>query len=524
MNRRLRRVLIVLAAIGASSAELGAQTRACPAVWESLGGPYQDLRLSLELADSSAVHPASFNRAGLILQRECGDSAAFYILPAATVAQYNTGYPRPQQDGLRWAGRGASSSFMAGVGFHWKLVSAQLAPIASFQQNTDFETLRTTNPQLSPFADYFHQAVLDEPQRFGDRSFWWLGFGQSFLRLDTHGVGIGFSTENVRWGPARRNPLLMSSAGPGIPHLFVSTSKPIDVRIGTVEADAMWGRLHESDYFDTRSDNNQSLFAGVVVSFAPYNSGLTLGVSRAYLDATIGSLSRQLLKPYTNVSANSRENQLLSGFVRWKFSASLAEVYGEFARDDHWENMNDLLLEPDHSRAYTIGVEKLFRKDSNRGLLRITAEMTNLNRSETWQSGRGRVSFYTHGGANHGYTQRGQQIGAPISTGSDAQYIAIDYVKPSTMFGAYAERIRYNNDTYYDLFAPAYTYAGHDAELTLGARGAGTFMNLQVVVDIARSSRRNRGFVEFVRGGGLSNDSNFSLTLGGAWVPVRKRP
>jgi hypothetical protein len=417
---------------------------------------------------------------------------------------------------------------MAGVAARWGRFSAVLAPVVSYQQNDSVSIELVRTPGLSPYGSFYHAGVIDLPRRFGSDEFSWAHLGQSFVRVDAFGAAAGVSTENLRWGPAHRNPLLMSGAGPGFPHAFIGTSDPVNVRIGRLEVEAVWGRLSESAYFDTIPDNDKRLFAGLVVAFSPGNAGLTLGFARAYVRYLQGlDLADQIFGPYTGVRDNPRQreegdNQLLSAFFAWVLPESQFEVYGEYARDDHWEDARDLLLEPDHSRAYTVGLEKVFSRQNSADKLRIVAEATNLGMSPTWQSRRGAVNFYTHSQIRQGYTHRGQLLGAPIGTGSDAQYVAVDYFGGDRLAGLYVERTRYDNDAYYRHFAYPFAFGGHDAEFTVGLRGGGVVRSVQVVGEVAHSSRHNRDFVS-LRSGQRSFDRNLSITLGAAWVPAAGR-
>src|SRR5687767_6035267 len=228
---------------------LDAQSEGCWAHWETLGGPYQDLHRSREVTQSAGGHPAAVWRAGRSLLRGCdaggGDSAnartrtqsghKLVILSPAALMQYNSDYPRPQQDGLRWAGRGMSAAATAGVGARWRFISVMLAPVMTYQENEPFEIEPVPTEGLSPYGSYHYAGSIDFPQRFGEDPFWWFNLGQSFVRVDAFGAAAGLSTENLRWGPARRNPLLMSVAGPGFPHAFIGTRDPVDIGLGRLE-------------------------------------------------------------------------------------------------------------------------------------------------------------------------------------------------------------------------------------------------------------------------------------------------
>lgn len=508
----------------------------CWSHFQATGAPFSELDHTARLRQPPAGPPSGVTRFGKALMEHCAvfaDTAGgkqrvqWDFLPAAIILHSNSKYPRPQVDGLRWSGRGLSTTTMAGAAFRWGYVSAVFAPVLSFQQNEVYQTLAVVTPEMSPYSSYYHPGAIDLPQRFGASSFWQAHPGQSFIRVDAFGAAVGFSTENMRWGPARRNPLLMSGGAPGFPHAFVGTSVPVDVRIGHVGVEAIWGRLDESDFFDNDPTNDTRLFAGLVASFSPKHSGLTLGFTRAYLRAwpVSGlSLSEQIFGPYTGIRTNPQDpnngdNQLLSVFLTWLLPESGFELYGEYARDDHWEDGRDLLMELDHSRAYTLGIEKVFVLPRPEHMLRVAGETTTLSVSNTYRSGRGGPTFYTHGQLRQGYTHRGQLLGAPIGPGSDAQYIAVDYLTPEILGGVYVERVRYDADAYYTHFAQRFTNRGHDAEWTVGVRGAGVVLDFQVVGEIGYSTRYNRDLVELRNTGEFTRDSNLGLTFGFAWLP-----
>jgi hypothetical protein len=527
MLLRWKRALTVSIIVAVGPHPLFGQTSGCWSHWEVLGGPYANLQRSIDLASDSVETFSFARRSGWSMLKACADSSRdasgprVVVLPAASLMEYNSAYPRVGQDGLRWGGRGISASAMAGAAVRWKWFSAMLAPIAAFQQNADFDIQPVVTEGRSPYANFYYR--IDLPQRFGDQSFWNYDLGESFARIDAFGVAAGISNETMRWGPAQLNPLLMSGSAPGFPHGFVRTSNPLDVGIGKLEVEMMWGRLAESEYFDLSAANDSRLFGGVVVAFSPKGSGITIGLARAYVryvPADFGFLD-QILAPYRQITVNQGDNELISASLDWIVPGTGFEVYGEFARDDAWEGGRDLALEPDHSRAYTIGVQRVFGEETARNRIRVMGEATNIGRDPTWQSGRGKPNFYANGQISQGYTHRGQLLGAPIGPGSDAQFVGVDVLRAKQMLGFYAARTRFNNDIYYDRYAERYTYAGHDVELTLGLRGGGVYRHVQLVGELARSSRRNRAFLGLQDQTGLTKESNITFNLGAAWTPPR---
>jgi len=467
-------------------------------------------------------------RLGATLPEIAIGDARLRFLPVAALAQYNTGYPRDRNDGVRWSGRGLSTEVRGGIELAWGPVSAAFAPVAVWQQNRAFEIVPLDAADgRSPYRYPWH--LIDWPQRFGDASFGTLDLGGSYIRVDAYGAAFGFSTENLWWGPARRNPILMSNSGPGFPHVFLGTGRPVDIRIGRLEGRLLWGHLAESDYFDDNPDNDRRLIAGVVVDFEPRGlPGLYLGGARAYL-RTIPpgglDLGDYILGPYTDVRLNPRgtdnpeaDNQLLSLFARWALPESGFEAYVEWAREDHFADIEDFTLEPDHSQGYTIGLQKVV--EAGPRWIRLAGEIAHLGASTTIRSGRALPPFYTHSQVIQGYTHRGQLIGAGIGPGADAQFLGADLFTSRGVVGVYGERIRYDNDAYYQWWANIHGFRGHDVEVTAGVRQLLFLGDFDLSWELSFSHRYNRNFVRLSDPeGALWADRNWGFRLGAAWRP-----
>src|SRR5690606_1845485 len=143
----------------------------------------------------------------------------------------NSAYPRDWNDGALWAGRGIGASLTAGAEIRLGPFSAALAPIVTWQSNSEFDIRERTDTTRSPFANPWTSGI-DEPQRFGTGSFSRIDAGHSYVRADVRGLAAGFSNETLRWGPSIRNPLLLSGTAAGFAHAFVETARPVDIWIG----------------------------------------------------------------------------------------------------------------------------------------------------------------------------------------------------------------------------------------------------------------------------------------------------
>lgn len=478
--------------------------------------PYSDLRRVAQLAGAAPLAPEvllrpSAERRLLACRTALTDPwlrttpsqptrPTLSLLPVTLRGELNTAYPVDRNNGALWAGRGLSTALSAGAELRWGPLSAAIAPQLIYQQNRDFEMVDTTFPGSSPYVYPWHGSTIDWPLRFGPDPFWTTDLGQSYARLDALGFAAGISNENLWWGPARRYPIIMSSVAPGFQHLFLGTSRPLDIAIGRLEAQAIWGRLQESRYFDENSQNDRRLFSGYALDFEPrWTPGLYLGITRVYV-ATIppqGLPTNEYFAfldlPLDKQFGNRPGNGLGSLFARWALPESGFEVYVEWAREDYSVDLAEFLSEPDHSQAYTLGLQKVWTRQNR--WIRFGWEQIHLQEAITFRSYRGNVTYYVHGRVRQGYTHRGQLLGAYIGPGSDAQYLVLDIMRPRSTFGFYLERVRRDDDAYYQKRAQNYGFHGHDLELTAGTHGLLHLGPLRLDWRAAYSRRRNRNFL-----------------------------
>ncbi|MCW9705338.1 capsule assembly Wzi family protein [Fodinibius salsisoli] len=397
--------------------------------------------------------------------------------------------PGGQHDGPVWQGRGFTNDISGGLFIRYGILSAAFRPHLMFNQNRSFT--------LSPYQNIAEKSAyaypldrIDWPQRFGDGTFWTADWGNSYIRADYRGWAAGISNEQMRWGPARHNAILMDSNAPGFRHFFLGTSNPKDIYIGYLKAKILWGKLHESNYFDSNPTNDERYISGLTLSINPKPvPGLTLGVNRIFYKSIppegippgdllkiFESFTKINLTKDTNLGGNDLSDQLVSLFGRWTFPKSGFEIYGEWARTDHSWNWRDFIVEPGHSRGYTIGLEKTFNLD-NRQILSVNAELTQLETTRTGEF-RPNPPFYVHSFANQGYTNRGQLLGAAIGPGGNSQYIGSSLFFDKGKIKIFAQRATLNNDFLYasddmlneNLQSPDNPkYLLHNTELRFGA-------------------------------------------------------
>ena len=403
------------------------------------------------------------------------------------LAVLNSSIPFSQNNGALWAGKGLSTRTLTGFRIERDRLRIIVAP----------EIIRSANANWPLFQDYYHppvpagyspyyfpyyvgQFTIDQPMRFGKKSINRIDLGQTSALTSVRSMEVGFSNENEWWGPGIRNALILSNNAPGFPHLFIRTAHPIATRLGDIETRWLVGNLTESKYFDTVSTNNTRSLASVAATLQTrWDPNLSLGFARSVYGTTTGG--GQFLWRWFDVLARThldvpdtlrtQRDQLFSLFGRWVFPADGVEVYGEWGRTQLQPSLRDFLLAPNHTQGYTIGLQ--WRGGNWReGSFRLQGEITQIEQSATFRD-KPVGSWYTSTRVIQGYTNRGEVLGASIGPGASSQWLALDYLKPGWRIGAFAERIRWNQDVHNNAGLPVYEgYCSLDVTFGPGIRGA----------------------------------------------------
>ncbi len=416
---------------------------------------------------------------------------------------YNSKYPRTGNDGALWSGNGISASISGGARVTWGPLTGTLFPTIYASQNRDFVLAPITFNDRTEFA-YPWSGNIDWPQRFGNDAVKEFDLGQSGIRLDLGAFTAGVSTENLWWGPAIRNPIIMSNAGPGFPHVDLGTGRPVHTSIGYVEVRAIWGELRESDFFDTDPDNQRRYITGLTLGYQPnFLPGLTIGATRIlYQTWPVDGLGTgeifDFLGEFFNTRrdtlaggqvANDPSDQMLSVVTRWLLPESGFDFYVEWARGDFSGSLFDFVLEPDHSRAYTFGFQKTL--SSAGGRFRLRGEHTTLGRSAT-EGVRANPTYYTHHIATQGYTHKGQLVAAHIGPAGQSQFIGLDRYYRTGRWSLSFSRVRFNDDYFFATKPPA---RPHDTELTWGLSTLWFLPNVDLETSVEISRRLNWNFI-----------------------------
>jgi len=408
----------------------------------------------------------------------------------------NSAIPWSMNDGALWAGKGISWRVTGGFAARFGRVNLVVAPELVVASNSDFD-LRVPwieRPPIPPdrsewqFEWYAYGPYsIDMPTRFGDEALHSFHLGQSSISVDLRAVQLGFGTESNWWGPGIHNALVLSNNAPGFKHFFLRPARPFSTRLGDLDFRWLVGGLQESKFFDTLSSNDlRSISAAALTLTLKRPAGLTVGATRSVWATSTGwseipfrwlEVLHGTGRPNNRALSDSAlypggREQMYSLFARWTFPDAGLDTYVEWGRTEFPVSIRDLLVSPNHTQAYTLGLQwqRPMLRDST--TLRFGIENTTVEQSATFRD-RPLGVWYTSRQVIQGYTHRGQPLGAAVGPGSSGQTLVIDAISPRSSFGVRAGRIRYNEDVRAISPVPFFkSWCTHDVYLYWGPRAS----------------------------------------------------
>ncbi len=461
---------------------------------------------SLETSYSLNIRPLTFkniNSENLIksILKNKKSSIEIKLLGVDYFIEYNTKHPYNRNNGTMIPNTGYQHIISPGIYFKLGPLSIKFKPEQHFSENKNFDGWWHGHYPEIWAQRYNLWNHIDMPERFGNGQHNKITFGQSNIRLNWKNLSLGLSSENIWWGPAFRNSIMMSNHAQGFPHITFNTTKPISTNIGDFEFQIVTGRLNNSGYvppgsnyeyagtklyvpkINQRGEIDDSRFLqGWIFSYSPkWIEGLSFGLIRwvqmysalvegkypwlegrpTYFPA-FKNLFRKNDK-YENYEAQT--NQAAGIFLRWLWKDSKAEFYVEFHHNDSKQNLRDLILDSDHSRAATLGLHKIFDINNNKFL--FNWEWTQMEQTAS-RLLRNAGSWYAHFYVYDGYTNRGEVLGSSIGPGSNSHYLSLNRIKNDEKIGLSFEIIDHDNDFYHEAFATAKDPRRYWKDLNIG--------------------------------------------------------
>lgn len=435
-----------------------------------------------------------------LFENQLPSGLSLELLPLVWNNQYNTHHPEDWNDGAMIPAKGYQTFVSGGLFFNLFIkdklptLSVKLQPEYVYAANPEYDGFPLTreNPELAILRwaqFYFHTLnYIDQPERFGEDAYSRFNWGQSSIRVNYKSISLGFSNENLWWGPGRRNSLLMTNTAPGFRHFTLNTTGPIRTPVGSFEGQIVVGKLIASGYSPPNTgvkDHNGMLFYspkrqddryfnGMILNYSPlWVKGLHLGLIRSFqmykidmdnsFDAYLPIFSPFSQKRIEKQAGDTEEGELsnyqkrdsyYSFFMRYVWPEAHVEIYAEYGfADNHWDR-RDFIVEMEHSRAFNYGFRKLIKLHSAKDeIIQVGMEITHLAKNpvsvvrgaqNVYQQGS--KTWYTGVGVRQGYTHLGQLLGAGIGPGSNLLSINVGWNKGLKGIGLQMERYAHNED------------------------------------------------------------------------------
>ena len=393
------------------------------------------------------------------------------LMPFTWKQQYNTDHPYSLNDGAMVPARGYQTLITGGFYAQFGPLSIQLQPEYIYAENQDYQGFYNELSDQKWYEYYQVVTFIDLPERFGNHKYTRVNWGQSSIRLSYGPMSIGYSTENLWWGPGIRNSLVMSNNADGFGHWTLNTLKPVRTPVGSFEGQLIAGKLRNSGYDVPDPDrtflgwpiylpkpDKSRYINGLQFTYQPkWVKGLFVGFTRSftkYFEDKDGSFESlfpvfyKMERKWHNdkPGAELAGDQRVSAFVRWLCLPENAEVYFEYMREEHPHNWRDFFLQMEYSRAYIFGLKKLIPLNKHQGeSIQVDFELTQLEQTNANPDNLYRY-LYTSKVMMQGYTHNGQIMGAAIGPGSNMQSLTVSWVKGMKVIGLQLERYVHNND------------------------------------------------------------------------------
>jgi hypothetical protein len=449
------------------------------------------------------------------------------ILPFNYNIEFNSHHPYNRNNGSMIPNRGYQH--IISTGFYIKLgpLSIQLKPENLFSENKDFQGFGEGPNDHYPVIwakRYRLWNHADIPERFGSKKYSKNLIGQSSVKLNYKGLSLGFSNENIWWGPSIRNSIMMSNNAKGFKHITFNTTRPLKTKIGNFEWQFITGRLESSGFTPPNTDYefagtklyipkiNQNGFSddwrylqAINISYAPKSiPGLSIGFIKwvqMYSALVKGKywwmegnpsyfplFSNLFRKNDAFQDYEAQTDQAAGLYFRWLWKDSKAEIYAEFHYNDAKQNMRDLLLDSDHSRAATVGIQKVFEVNNDNIL--FSWEWTQMEQNAS-RLVRNANSWYEHWFVYDGYTNNGEVLGASIGPGSNSHYFALNRVRKNEKIGLAFEIIDQDNDFYHEAFSSANDFRRYWKDFNVHINFSKKFKNLWLFSNLMYSRSLN---------------------------------
>lgn len=408
----------------------------------------------------------------------------FRVLPVLSTTVYNNN--RPFGWGNSGLKNGVGLQNLTSPGIYGKLLflEIQLRPEFIFSQNKPYQGYTGDYSDEINFFRFKYWNYGDNPERFAEEYNAMAHWGQSYASLNFGKVELGYSTQNIWWGPGQFSGLIFSNNAQGMKHFYLKTKQPADIFIGKLEAQLISGRAEDSAVLPSQIDDLNSIYAKPFSGDWRYINGLSFTFQPVFLPQFFIGFNRTFQQYNDNVGPDLKDrfpvlqpfqkkklfengnsvaydtlaqDQQVSAFFRYVNTKAKFEIYAEFGRRDHSFDWREFILNPEHARAYLIGFSKLFQTGITEKFIQIRGEIIHqqesVNRYIRYPEDliASNTSWHTHYQVR-GFTNYGEAMGVGIGVGANAQILEISQVKNLNKVGLLFQRLENHQDFFYRAF------------------------------------------------------------------------
>ena len=388
------------------------------------------------------------------------------LFPIENSTEFNSNFPYKSNNGIMLPNVGLQNVFSTGFFLKYGKISLKIKPEFHFMENRFFEEFSKNHFPVIWERRYRLWNNIDMPVRFGNKSISNISIGQSNIFLEIKNINIGFSNENLWWGPSRYNSIMMSNNSSGFNHFTIQNAKPFDFSFGKIEFKYLSGRLKSSGF---NPPNVDGLFSGTkyyipkktrenysdtsklnafIFSISPnLIEGLSLGIIRwmqFYKENEFINLDIFSTKFINN--PEKKQNKASGYFMRYR--GDNIEFYFEYnLNSPSYKNSIEQVLSYNKKNAHTIGISKSFKNNFylNWEWTRMEQNSNNLiNKIGSW---------YEHDYIVNGFTHNGEVLGSKIGPGSNSQTFTLNKSGNKFLATLGFEIVENDNDFYHFAFS-----------------------------------------------------------------------
>lgn len=404
------------------------------------------------------------------------------ILPLMNTTIYNSNRPMGWGNYGLQNGTGLQTLISPGAYFKLYFLEIQLRPEFVWSQNKAYQGFQEQFSKNSTIARFRYWNFGDHPEHFKGEFNRFATWGQSYISLNFGKAELGFSTQNIWWGPGQFSALIFSDNARGMKHFFIKTKSPANIGIGLLEAQMIFGRAEDSGLGPSQNTPlNEKYFRpfngdwryvnGISISYQPsFLKNFNMGINRTFqlynkdvkntlvgrVPVFEGFQKEKFFENGNSVAYDQlAQDQQVSVFFRFKSIKGQFELYSEFGRRDHSFNWREFILNPEHARAYLFGFQKLVKLPNKGKLIQIRGEINHQQESVNRyirfeQLGVINTSWGTHYQVR-GFSNFGESMGAGIGMGANAQILEVSLLKGISKVGLRFQRIENHQDFYYQI-------------------------------------------------------------------------